>query len=157
MQAPLHDQELNYTFERRQYAWVQLNGEPTEQVIYIHDIFQQEDQLEVNHYLLATVYSPLGSTFPFGNVPTASSGAQHGNELILHFRHFDKMNTTEDAELILLADISAARCLDAGKIAVSHVFQHIPGTSYPPVAATSADVGSKPTTVTSFVALPSAT
>ncbi|KIW70371.1 hypothetical protein PV04_02645 [Phialophora macrospora] len=126
MQAPLHDQDLNFTFEKRQYAWVQLNGELGEQVIYIHDIFQQEDHSDVNHYLLATFYSPLGKTFPFRKVPTASNGEQHGNELILHSSHFNRMKTPEDAELILLADISAARCLDAGRTTVSHVFQHVP-------------------------------
>ncbi|EXJ62059.1 hypothetical protein A1O7_02492 [Cladophialophora yegresii CBS 114405] len=127
LQAPLHDRDLNHTFERRQYAWVQLNEDSGEQVVYIHDIFQHENQSEVNHYLLATLYSSFSSIFPFGNVPTNGRAAERENELILHFGDFAKMRTPEDATLILLAEISAARYLDASTTTVSHVFQHLPG------------------------------
>ncbi|OCT50090.1 hypothetical protein CLCR_06541 [Cladophialophora carrionii] len=126
LRAPLHDRDLSHTFERRQYAWVQLNGESGEQVIYIHDIFQQENQSEVDYYLLATLYSSFRSIFPSGNVATNGRGAERENGLILHFSDFEKMRTPEDAALILLADVSAARCLDDGRTAVSHVFQHLP-------------------------------
>ncbi len=135
MQVHLHDQELDYTFERQQYAWVQLNGETSEQVIFIHNILQHTGESDFSHALLVTIYTPLGSTFPFNTLP-ARGTTKPSNELVLHFGDSDfyKMGTAEEAQLILLADISSARLIGYGRTTIRHVVQHVSCTLSLPVS-----------------------
>src|ERR1700761_5022843 len=90
----LHHPDLGYMFEKHQYARIRCAGETSEWVVLIHNIFQHDhrSQSALSDYLLATIYSPLSSTFLFGK------SADGENELILHFGDFDKMRTSEDAE-----------------------------------------------------------
>ncbi|KAJ9616490.1 hypothetical protein H2200_000209 [Cladophialophora chaetospira] len=125
--AYLHSSpDYTYTFEKNRYVRIQLRGESTEKIIFVHNIYQPEPPSDSGEYLLVTFYSPLSSIL-------ASDGSEvehtmdSPHELVLHFGDIDKMKTLEDAEKISLADISHTRSLPANQRSVSHVFKHLPG------------------------------
>ncbi|EXJ59497.1 uncharacterized protein A1O5_12122 [Cladophialophora psammophila CBS 110553] len=127
----LHSEDLNHTFERDCYFWIDLGGgEGGSQIIFVHKIFQTHNQSGESYSLLVTRYFALNSIFPPERLQTTGKPAANNRELILHFCDFDKMRTSQDAEIILLDDIIAfARRV--GTIpgnSISHVFKHIPET-----------------------------
>jgi hypothetical protein len=127
--TPLYCEELNYTFEKRGYAWIQLDGETSESVIYIHEVHRHNNRSRISYHLLATRYMLLNSTYPFVTSEAAGNAADYSNELVLHFGSFDKMQTLDDAETILLEDVQSARSLDAGKGNAKYGFNISPGWS----------------------------
>lgn len=130
MNAPLQHEDLNYTFERQQYAWVRLEGESREHVIFVHDIFQRKHDSEIVYQLLVTTYLQFTTTAPFAPSALPETAASHANEMVLRFKDFKKMRTPEDGEMISIEDILSARPLEhLGRIGVRHVFQHRPGLS----------------------------
>ncbi|OQV00919.1 hypothetical protein CLAIMM_06354 [Cladophialophora immunda] len=122
----LYAEDLDLTLERDYYYRVLLEGEETEQVIFVHKIVQNSIQPGDGYSLFVTRYSALSSVFPTEKPRTTGDRAFNDQEVILHFYDFDKMRTPQDAETILLDNILSARRVGTGRNSISHVVQPCP-------------------------------
>ena len=103
-------EHADYIFKPNEYALIRTFSENSpENVVFIWEIFSDENTGAGTYDLLVTRYSMLNSAYPF-NVGISSDDTETNvKELLLHFGDFDKMGTQDDAEIIHVRDICSAR------------------------------------------------
>jgi hypothetical protein len=107
----IEQQRLNFAFDIDQYACVLLDGEATEQIIFIHSLTRCPEALGSHPpTMLCTRFSPLVPTFSFVPEEPRTDGLYCG-ELLLHFGDFEMMGRPEDGDKIRFDDIISAAAL----------------------------------------------
>ena len=100
----------DYVIQPDKYALIRTFPEDSaEKVVYIHEIFYNDDRGAQNYDLLVTKYSVLKSTYPFQAEVSADNTGIDEKELLLHFGDFERMGTRDDAEILHVQDICSAR------------------------------------------------